>query len=696
MTYFLSVKISAICLILLRLDPIDKFSSYCIYYCNEISSPLISKRSIQQVLDTARAEDVVEDFVNLKRRGSNLIGLCPFHDEKTPSFTVSPSKNIYKCFGCGKGGGPVQFLMEHDQMSFPEAVRVLAKRYNIELEEERREDQEAWDEQKRQEESYMIINEFASDFFKKQLFDTQDGKAIALSYFKERGFLESTIKDFDLGYAPDSGKVLTEKAEKAQYNINYLKEIGLSSAKGYDFFRNRVMFPIHSVSGKVIAFAGRTMSTSKKQPKYINSPESIIYNKRKVLYAMHLAKSDVRKKDNCFIVEGYTDVISLHQNGVKNVVASSGTALTSEQVRLVKRHTDNITFLYDGDAAGVKAAMRGLDIVLQNDMNVMLVLLPESEDPDSYIRRVGTEAFEQYISENAKDFIYFKMDLLLEEAGNNPVKKAELIRDIIKSIANVREPIKRSLYIKECSQNLEIQEELLIREVNKIIREEIRQKRLEKEREERISLGEQAVRSAETTTEKPLQHQQSSKLSRKTHAYQEKDLARIIVCAGDKLIATEDDEKIRVADFIYSNILDVIDHFDEPIYRKIIEEGFKASESENLGKSGISNYFVNHEDQTIRQFAIDCNSSPYVFANWEKKDVFLQTQKMPEENFYRDSLQSILRFKLKKISKVIEELKKRSEDSRQDPKQTETILRAYQTLSEQRKTIANELGTVVP
>jgi DNA primase len=692
----LNAKISAIRLILLRLDTIDKILSYCIYYCNKIDRPLISKRSIQQVLDTARAEDIVEDYVSLKRRGSNLIGLCPFHDEKTPSFTVSPSKNIYKCFGCGKGGGPVQFLMEHDQMSFPEAVRVLAKRYNIELEEERREDQEAWEEQKRQEESYMIINEFASDFFKKQLFDTQDGKAIALSYFKERGFLESTIKDFDLGYAPDSGKVLTEKAEKAQYNSSYLKEIGLSSEKGYDFFRNRVMFPIHSVSGKVIAFAGRTMSTSKKQPKYINSPESIIYNKRRVLYAIHLAKSEIRKKDNCYIVEGYTDVISLHQNGVRNVVASSGTALTSEQVRLVKRHTDNITFLYDGDAAGVKAAMRGLDIVLQNDMNVMLVLLPESEDPDSYIRRVGTEAFEQYIAENAKDFIYFKMALLLEEAGNNPVKKAELIKDIIKSIANVREPIKRSLYIKECSQSLEIHEELLIREVNKIIREEIRQKRLEKEREERVALGEQAFRSAETPVEQARQYQPSPKLSRKTHVYQEKDLARIIVCAGDKLISTEDEEKIRVADFIYSNILDVIDHFDEAMYRKIIEEGFKVSESENHGQSGISNYFINHEDPMVREFAIDCNSSPYVFANWESKDVYLQTQKMPEENFYRDSLQSILRFKLKKISKVIEELKKRSENTLQDPKQTENILRAYQTLSEQRKHIANDLGTVVP
>lgn len=657
---------------------------------------LLSKRTIQEVLNTAQAEEVVEDYVSLKRRGSNMIGLCPFHDEKTPSFTVSPSKNIYKCFGCGKGGGPVQFLMEHDQMSFPEAIKTLAKRYNIEIEEEQREDQEAYDKQRKLEASYQIINDFAAEFYQDQLFNSQHGKAVALSYFKERGFLESTIKSFELGYAPDDGKALTERAERAQYNMDYLKDIGLSSQKGYDFFRNRVMFPIHSVSGKIIAFAGRTMSTNKKQPKYINSPESPLYNKRKVLYAMHLAKSEIRKKDNCYIVEGYTDVISLYQNGVKNVVASSGTALTEEQVRLVKRHTNNITFLYDGDAAGIKAALRGLDIVLQNDMNVLLVQLPDGEDPDSYVRKVGASEFEKYIDDKARDFIYFKMDLLLEEAGDNPIKKAELIQDIIKSVANVREPIKRSLYIKECSNRLSINEALLVREANKIIREDIRQKRLEKEREDRQATGVSASKLAERIPDNPDIQSQSASLESSSHAYQEKDLARIIVCAGDKIIKTEDDEEIKVADFIYSNIQEVIEHFDEDIYRDIIEEGFRLSESEIVEQSSLSHHFINHEDERIRQFAVDCNSSPYVFANWESKDVFLQTQPKPEENFYRDSLQAILRFKLKKISKVIDELKTKSAELGQSPEKTELILKAYQTLSEQRKVIANELGTVIP
>ena len=625
-----------------------------------------------------------------------MIGLCPFHDEKTPSFTVSPSKNIYKCFGCGKGGGPVQFLMEHDSLTFPEAITALAKKYNIDIEYDSQEDAAAYEEQKKAEESLYIVNEFASAYFKKNLYETQEGKVIALSYFKERGFIESTLQKFDLGYAPDNSKGLIESATKAQFKMEYLREVGLSSEKGYDFFRSRVMFPIHSVSGKIIAFAGRTLSNNKKQPKYINSPETPIYNKRRILYAMHLAKNEIRKKDNCFIVEGYTDVISMHQNGIENVVASSGTALTEEQVRLVKRYTNNITFIYDGDAAGIKAALRGLDIVLENDMNVRLVLLPEGEDPDSMAQKSGAEEFEKYIDEHSRDFIHFKTDLLLEQAGNDPVKKAELINDIIKSLSKVRDPIKRSLYTRECSQTLDIAENLLIREVNKAIKEDIRQKRLQREREERSSLGEQAIREAETLPEQPITTKQKLDFNGSKHLYQEKDLARIMVCAGDKMITTDDDEKIKVADFIYSNIQEVIDHFDNQMYRDIIDEAFKLSESMESDFNGIAAHFINHDDENIRKFAIDCNSSPYVFANWEIKDIYLQTQKMPEENFYKDSLQSILRFKLKKISKVIDQLKTKSKELSADPEKVQLVLKAYQTLSEQRKMIATELGTVVP
>ena len=391
---------------------------------------MISEKTIQEVFAMARVDEVIQEYVNLKKRGVNMIGLCPFHDEKTPSFTVSPSKNIYKCFGCGKGGGPVQFLMEHDSLSFPESIRQLAQRYNISIEEDQNVDKDQVAEKLRLEESYFIINKFASEFYTKQLFETQTGKAIALSYFKERGFLQATIEKFELGYSSDESKALTTKAASLQYKEAYMKDLGLTSQKGYDFFRHRVMFPIHNVSGKVVAFAGRTLSTQKSQPKYINSPETPIYNKRKTLYGLHLAKSAIRKGDNCLVVEGYTDVISLVQNGVENVVASSGTAFTREQVILIKRYTDNVTFLYDGDAAGIKAALRGLDIVLENGMNVSLVLLPDGEDPDSYVRKLGNADFEEFLSKNATDFIFFKMNLLMEEAGNDPVKRSAMIKDL--------------------------------------------------------------------------------------------------------------------------------------------------------------------------------------------------------------------------------------------------------------------------
>jgi len=623
-----------------------------------------------------------------------MLGLCPFHDEKTPSFTVSPSKNIYKCFGCGQSGNPVSFLMEHDHLSFPEAIRTLAKRYNIELEEDNNHDDEEFKEQKKLEESYYIINNYAGDFFKTNLLETNDGKAIALPYFKERGFLESTIKKFELGFAPDGYKNFADKASKNQFKEEYLQALGLVSQKGYDFFRNRVMFTIHNVSGKIIAFAGRTLSTDKKQPKYINSPETPIYNKRKVLYALHLAKNMVRKKDNCYIVEGYTDVISLYQNGVENVVASSGTSLTSDQVRLVKRYTDNITFLYDGDAAGIKAALRGMDIVLENDMNVKLVLLPDGEDPDSYIRKVGTTQFEEFIDENAKDFIHFKMDLLLEEAGTDPIKRSKVIKDIITSVAKVREPIKRSLYLRQCSQSLELDEKTLVKEVNKIIREDIRQKRLEKEREERQDLPPEAVEE-EAFYERQYEPVDTKKYSKSKHEFQEKDLARIIVTGGDKVVKTETDETVLIVDLIHSNIAEVMQYFENDLYKEIIEEAIRFTTSKEETAFTLSNFFINHSNEKIKKFALDSNSTKYTYANWDKLDVFLQTQSMPEDNFYRDSLEAINRFKMKKFNSVIKALQSKMLDKDMTPEKRVLILKAWQTLQDQRKELAEITGTVV-
>ena len=346
-------------------------------------------------MNTAKVEEVIGDFINLRRRGVNLIGNCPFHDEKTPSFTVSPSKNIYKCFGCGKGGDSVRFIMDHEHLSFPESIKFLAVKYRIEIEETENTAKEI--ENKLITDSLYIANDFARDYFCDVLFNRQEGKSIGLSYFKERGFREATIKKFQLGYALDERDEFTKKAIDKKFNIEHLRTLGLTSKSDLDFFRSRVMFTIHNISGKVVAFAGRTLSSNKKQPKYINSPESEIYNKRAVLYGLFFAKDAIRKNDECILVEGYTDVITLHQGGIENVVASSGTSLTKEQIRLIKRYTPNIKIIYDGDPAGVKAALRGLDLILESDMNVKLVLLPENQDPDSFLAGNGTEAFNAFL-----------------------------------------------------------------------------------------------------------------------------------------------------------------------------------------------------------------------------------------------------------------------------------------------------------
>ncbi len=657
---------------------------------------MISQKSIQEVLDIAQVDQVIEDYVTLKKRGANFIGLCPFHDEKTPSFTVSPSKNIYKCFGCGKGGGAVQFLMEHDQLTFPEAIRILAKRFNITLEEDSNVDEAEFQAQKKLEESYFIINEYANNYFKEQLLEHEEGKRIGLSYFKERGYNQQIIDTFGLGYTLNKKDHFTQKAKDAQFNVEYLKTLGLTSKNNYDFFRGRVMFPIHNLTGKVIAFAGRTLSTDKKQPKYINSPETPIYNKRRILYAMHLAKSAIRKLDDCFIVEGYTDVISLFQNGIENVVASSGTSLTSEQVRLVKRYTNNITFLYDGDAAGIKASTRGLDIVLESDMNVRLVMLPEGEDPDSFVKSVGHQAFVDYVKDNAKDFIMFKAHLSQETYGKDPIKKAELINDVISSIAKIRDSIKRSLYIRNCSQLFEMDERILVRETNKVIKNEIQQKRLAKEREARQNIPDyQEPPPFQEPFIPPDEKTFPTFRVKNKHEFQERDLARLIVVAGDRVIIDENGEKHLVADLIYSNISDVIDYFNNKLYKDIIEEGFKVAETED---KNLSDYFLNHKNSEIQEFAINANSSKYEFANWEGRDIRLQTQKPPENNFYRDSIQSIFRFKYKKLELVLKELGKKitSLAEEQDPEQLNSALESFKSLSEIKKEIAKKFGMVTP
>jgi len=423
---------------------------------------LITKSTIDQVYETARLEEVIGDFVQLKKAGSNFKGLSPFSDERSPSFVVSPVKQIWKDFSSGKGGNVVAFLMEHEHFTYPEAIKYLAKKYNIEIEETEQSNEQKQAQDKR--ESLYLVSEFANNYFQNILHNTDQGKAIGLSYFKERGFTTETIKKFELGYSLDQWSAFTDAALKKGYNLDFLEATGLTIVKEnkqFDRFKGRVMFPIQSMSGRVLGFGGRILTNDKKAAKYLNSPESDLYHKSKVLYGIYHAKQTIAKEDNCYLVEGYTDVIQFHQTGIKNVVSSSGTALTSDQIRLINRLTKNITVLFDGDAAGMRASLRGIDLILEQGMNVKVCTFPEGEDPDSFAKSNTLEELTAYLDQNAKDFIQFKASVLYESAKNDPIKKAETIRDIVNSIAKIPDRIKTEIYIQECARIMDISEEVL-------------------------------------------------------------------------------------------------------------------------------------------------------------------------------------------------------------------------------------------
>lgn len=437
---------------------------------------MISPSSIDQVFETARVEEVIGDFVQLKKAGSNFKGLSPFSDERSPSFMVSPVKQIWKDFSSGKGGNVVAFLMEHEHFTYPEAIKYLAKKYNIEIEETEQTDEQK--EKQDERESLYLVSEFANNYFQKTLHKTDQGKAIGLSYFKERGFTEDTIKKFDLGYSLNEWQAFTDEALKQGYKLEFLEKTGLTIVKDekrFDRFKGRVMFPIKSMSGRVLGFGGRILVTDKKAAKYMNSPESIIYHKSNVLYGIYHAKQSIAKEDNCFLVEGYTDVIQFHQTGIKNVVSSSGTALTSEQIRLINRLTKNITVLFDGDAAGMRASLRGIDLILEQGMNVRVCTFPEGEDPDSFAKQNTLEELSIYLEENAKDFIQFKASVLFEESKNDPIKKAETVRDIVNSIAKIPDRIKKEIYIQECARIMDISEDVLFSTLAQINKKEFQE-----------------------------------------------------------------------------------------------------------------------------------------------------------------------------------------------------------------------------
>lgn len=611
---------------------------------------MIPENIVTNIIDAARIEEVVSDFVTLKRRGANLIGLCPFHNERTPSFSVSPAKGIYKCFGCGASGSAVKFVMEHEKMTYPEALHYLAKKYHIVIE-------EVADEQGRQEKQHLdslyVITDFACRHFAHNLHHTDEGKSVGLSYFTGRGFTPSTIEKFQLGYSAGNYNAFLDEARKGQFNPDLLVQTGLVTRKNdqlLPFFRARVMFPIHNLSGKVVAFAGRTLSKEKNQPKYINSPETEIYVKSKILYGIYFAKKEIRAKDQCILVEGYTDVISLHQAGLENVVASSGTALTQDQIRLIKRLTTNITILYDGDAAGIKAALRGVDLVLEEGMNVKIAVLPDAEDPDSYVQKYGKQALLQFLQEQAKDFVLFKTELFLQEAGTDPVKRTALVKDIIQTIARIPDPIKRLFYVKECSQLMEVPENMIIAQANNL-----KWQKLNKD----LPDGNRNMPDALKGKEQPVKKtaRQDAELPDETVC--EREIIRLLLEFGNEEIpvAIEHPDAPGQLQTSYQTVAQCVVQetqslpLEKPVYRAIYNL-FRERTDAGL-PAPTTDTFIMHSDENISRTAINLLTSPYELSeNWEKMHGIFIDDAL---NRFKEQVFDIInRYKLTHIMKLLD------------------------------------------
>lgn len=650
---------------------------------------MIPQKTTELILETARIEEVVKDFVSLKRRGVNMIGLCPFHTEKTPSFTVSPSKNIFKCFGCGKGGNATTFLMEHESFTFPEALRYLAHKYNIEIKEQVLTPELMAARQ--EEESLFILNEYARQYYSEQLFNSDVGRSVGLNYFKERGFLEETIRKFGLGFAPNEADAFTSAATAKGFQPAFLKKLGLTTSHNKDFFRNRVIFTIHNLSGKPVAFAGRIMQKDVKAPKYINSPETDSYTKSKTLYGAWFAKKAIQQKDECILVEGYTDVISLHQAGIENVVASSGTSLTREQISLIRRFTPNIKILYDGDPAGLKAALRGMDMVLEQNMNVRLVLLPQGEDPDSYLQKAGVSAFEDYLKNEAKDFILFKTNLLLGETQGDPVKKAGLVHDIVESIGRIPDSFKRAAYIKECARLMEMEERTLMAEVNKIVASALKSRQLEHQRKEGIQVNIVAEGEERNEEKSPAVVQ---KKSTSAHEFKERDIARLLIAFGQELY--DDKQNMTIAEYILSHVRDVVPEFESEQYRLVVQTCLERFES---GLYIHPQFFIGHVNKSLSALAVDLLHEPWEYSpGWEARGFSLQNQDMPDKNFVRDTESALARYLLTRLDKMCKQNQERIKklESAKDDQEVTHLLRVQSKLIRQRMELAMKLGTVIP
>jgi DNA primase len=586
---------------------------------------MIDQATIDRILDAAQIVDVVSEFVTLRKRGVNYVGLCPFHNEKTPSFSVSPAKGLCKCFSCGKGGNAVHFIMEHEQMSYYEALKFLAKKYNIEIKERELTNEEKQAQSAR--ESMFIVNNFARDYFQSILKNHIDGRSIGMAYFRQRGFRDDTIEKFQLGFSTEQHDALAQEAAKKGYQKEFLVKTGLcyetDEGRLRDRFWGRVMFPVHSLSGKIVAFGGRVMSTeNKKLAKYVNSPESEIYHKSSELYGIYFAKQAIVKQDRCFLVEGYTDVISMHQSGIENVVSSSGTSLTGGQIRLIHRFTNNITVLYDGDMAGIKASIRGIDMLLEEGMNIKVVLLPDGDDPDSFARKHNATDFQAYISAHEVDFIRFKTNLLLDDAGKDPIKRAELIGDIVRSISVIPEAIIRSVYMKECSQLLRVEEKLLVAEVAKL-------KEKQTEKENKPTSYNQSPTPSNSNMPVPPEEgitppyesfiPQEGKEGQEFYKF-ERLIIKTIIRYGEKIMCETTDEEgkevpVSVIAYIINDLKQDDLTFHNPLHRRILAEAAAHMNDEGFR---AERYFISHPDQEISRLSAELLSNRYQLSKGQK------------------------------------------------------------------------------
>lgn len=638
---------------------------------------MITQNSIEQLLNVVSIEDVVGDFVSLKRSGPRYKGCCPFHDEKTPSFVVSPSIGIYKCFGCQKGGNAIQFMMDIDNLNFVEAAKSLAKRFGVELEETHVENQDAHQEAQRQRESIQAAVDFAQGFFVSQLFDGSEGKSIGLPYFKERGFTVDTIKKWGLGYSPEAWEALAVHSKLKGFNAEVMVLAGLLKLRDngthYDLFRHRVMFSIYSVTGKVIAFAGRKMSSTDPSPKYVNSPETDLYKKSDVLFGLFQAKNSIKKADKVYMTEGYTDVITLSQAGIENVVASSGTALTPGQIKLLKRFTDNVTVVYDGDAAGIKASLRGIDLLLQDGLNVRVVSLPEGQDPDSFCQKLGGDAFQAYLNENEETFIHFKAKLLIDECKNDPLKKSDAIREILKSVSLIADGLKRSALTRDLSLICEMEEAVLVQELGKLLRQQ-------KAKEEQAFISQIASITHEMGVGMPALAKPAL-----TDHHQELAVFRLLLLHGNEVLKTE---AITVYAYFVEQVFNDPDLvFEDELAIRLI------SEAAQLEAWPEKEHFIHHMDSDVAAWAAGVMAEGHSLSK-AFEDNFIDVSQ-PESTVNEQVKNVILHLKRKKFDKSLSLALAMLENPEIPPEEMVEVLEYIKEINIKKKRIADDLGNSV-